>query len=60
MTKQNQRTLIDVKDALHAKYKRLATLANSDTKRAHFEMRALRYRRQAEKLRRAEELAASN
>ena len=48
----SDRTLIDVKDALSNKYKRLATLAGSDTKRAHFEMKANRYKRQAEKLRR--------
>ena len=47
-----ERTLLDVKDALANKYKRLAVLAGSDTKRAHFEMKANRYKRQAEKLRR--------
>ena len=46
------RTLLDVKEALVTKYKRLAVLAGSDTKRAHFEMKANRYKRQAEKLRR--------
>lgn len=55
----NERTLIDVKDALSSKYKRLATLAGSDTKRAHFEMKANRYKRQADKLRRQAELAAA-
>ena len=48
----SERTLIDVKDALCSKYKRLAVLAGSDTKRAHFEMKANRYKRQADKLRR--------
>ena len=53
-----KRTQIDVKDALSSKYKRLATLAGSDTKRAHFETKANRYKRQADKLRRQAEQAS--
>ena len=56
----SNRTLIDVKDALSSKYRRLATLAGSETKRAHFEMKATRYKRQADKLRRQAAAAAAN
>ena len=47
-----QRTLLDVKQALVEKYERLSRGANSQPKRHEFATRATRYRRQVEQLKR--------
>lgn len=47
-----QRTLLDVKQALAEKYERLSRQAGSDPKRKQFATRARHYRRQAEQLKR--------
>lgn len=47
-----ERTLIDVKQALAEKYERLSRIAGSDPKRRQFATRARHYRRQLEQLKR--------
>jgi hypothetical protein len=48
----DQRTLIDVKQALADKYERLSRIAGSDTKRKQLAYRSVKYQRQVEQLKR--------
>ena len=48
----DERTLIDVKQALADKYERLSRIAGSDTKRKQLAYRAVKYQRQVEQLKR--------
>lgn len=48
----DQRTLIDVKQALADKYERLSRIAGSDPKRKQFAYRSVKYQRQVEQLKR--------
>lgn len=47
-----ERTLLDVKQALAEKYERLSRNAGSDPKRRQFSKRAVTYRRQVEQMKR--------